>query len=64
MFAEPLELMTLPGQEEVIHMNNGPEASFGMSEDTAGDLALLKLHFFHVTLDYGKPSEWGITGAV
>ena len=45
-------------------MNNGPEASSGVSENTAGDLALLEPHLLHVTLDYGEPSVWGVTGAV
>ena len=45
-------------------MDDDPHVTLGVSEDTIGDLALLKPHLLHVTLDYGEPSEWGITGPV
>ena len=45
-------------------MDDSSQVTLGVSEDTVGDLALFKPHLLHVTLDYGEPFEWGITGAV
>ena len=56
--------MAFPGEEKVIDVNDDSEVSFRVSEDTIGDLALLKTNLLHVTLDYGEPCEWGITSTV
>ena len=45
-------------------MDDYPQVTLGVSEDTIGDLALFKPHLPHITLDYGEPCEWGITGPV
>ena len=45
-------------------MNDDPQVTLGVSEDTVGDLALFKPHLTHITLDHGKPREWGIPGPV
>ena len=64
MVAEPLELVALTRHEEVVDVDDRPQATYGVSEDTVGDLALLEPHLLHVALDYCQPGERGVTCAV
>ena len=64
MVAEPLELVVFSRQEEVVDMDDYPQITLGVTENTIGNLTLFKPHLLHVTLDYREPCEWGITGPV
>ena len=64
MVAEPLELVTFSCDKGVIDVDDFPQVTLRVSEDTIGDLALFKPNLLHVTLDYGETCEWGITGPV
>ena len=62
--AEPRELVTFSRDEEVVDVDDDPQVTLGVSEDTIGDLTLVKPHLLHITLDYREPCEWSITGPI
>ena len=61
---EPLELVALSGQEEVVDVGHCLQIALVVCVHPVRNLTLVKPHLLHIVLHDGKPGKWRVASSV